>query len=90
MHTLIVPLTILIGAKVNSYQVMNILLLGLAAGYLSHLVADCLTHDGCPILYPLSKTSIHLMNIKTNTVKEYIVAFLLSGGIICIPFLLPH
>ena len=40
MHTLIVPLTILIGAKMNSYQVMNILLLGLAAGYLSHLVAD--------------------------------------------------
>lgn len=90
MHTLIMPLVIVIGAKMIPYKAISILLLGLAAGYLSHLAADSLTHNGCPIFWPLTEKPVHLTNVKTNTVKEYILAILLSGGILWIPFLLPH
>jgi inner membrane protein len=48
-----------------------------SVGYLSHLVADALTVDGVPLLWPLVKRRICLLPsflaIRTGGVAEYVV-----------------
>lgn len=66
MHTLFVPALLIAGLNVSSYPLWRYAVLGLCIGYISHLFADMLTVEGCPILFPLTKNNIHLMSFKTK------------------------
>lgn len=84
MHTLIPPLLLYLGYKSIGIIGLNYIFLGLAVGYCSHLVADCLTKDGCPLLFPASTSSISFSSVRTGTKGESVEACLLMGGIICL------
>lgn len=78
MHTLLFPLVILILSSMSSYDVTKALVFGLAIGYLSHLYADSLTVEGCPLVWPISKECVGPRLCKTGGIFEYIFAALLS------------
>ena len=82
MHTLIVPVLLVWLGIILKSEIAYVLLLSCALGYLSHLLSDCLTVKGCPLVWPLTKRSIHLIHIREKTVSEFVASILLSGGII--------
>lgn len=87
MHTLIMPtLFVLAGLTVES-EAICYLLLGLAIGYVTHLLGDCMTKEGCPILYPITKKNIRFLKVTTNTPGEKIAAVVLCIGIAGLCFL---
>jgi len=80
MHTLVIPALLAVPLFfVKEYYVIAPLV-GLIAGYVSHLLADMFTVSGVPILFPLTMRNISLLPIKTGTIWEYIVAFIISAG----------
>ena len=70
MHTLIIPLFAVVATIFIRDRYFLILTYGFLAGYISHILADCLTAKGCPILFPLSKRNIKLSNTKTGSDAE--------------------
>lgn len=88
MHTMLVPgLLVLLSFTVDLGD-YRYLVYGLNIGYISHIIADVMTKSGCPILWPLTKKKIHLINIKTGSKGERVVACLLIGGILCLGFII--
>jgi membrane-bound metal-dependent hydrolase YbcI (DUF457 family) len=87
MHTLFVPGCLVGLVFLIKDQTAEMLLVGTAAGYLSHLAADMLTETGCPILFPFTQKAISLMPVRTNTAAEYMLATILILLILCCPFL---
>ena len=71
-HTLVIPVCMVLAAPFVREPYFRILLFGLVAGYLSHIVADCLTKKGCPILFPITTKTINLTNIATGSNGEKI------------------
>jgi inner membrane protein len=57
------------------------LAMAIAAGYGSHLIADMLTRQGLPVLWPLSSRSLHLvpgpLRIRTGSFGETLMFALL-------------
>lgn len=90
MHTLVVPICCILGGFFCSLEAIRVLSFGLAAGYFSHLLADCCTKRGCPILWPLTSKSLRVLKITTGTFWEYLMCLLLSGGIVWIGIWLGH
>lgn len=78
MHTLLFPFIILVMSSISSYDVTKALVFGLAIGYLSHLYADSLTVEGCPLVWPISQECVGPRLCKTGSIFEYIFAALLS------------
>lgn len=78
MHTLLFPFIILVLSSISSYDVTKALVFGLATGYLSHLYADSLTVEGCPLVWPISQECVGPRLCKTGSIFEYIFAALLS------------
>lgn len=78
MHTLLFPFIILVLSSISSYDVTKALVFGLAIGYLSHLYADSLTVEGCPLVWPISQECVGPRLCKTGSIFEYIFAALLS------------
>lgn len=81
MHTLVVPAIMFFALKVSDFPLYHYGILGLLVGYLSHLFADMLTVEGCPILFPLTKRNIRFpTKFKTKsevcTTAAYAVAIL--------------
>lgn len=89
MHTMVVPVLLIVLTiyRVN-IPVIQWALIGLAAGYVSHLIADSLTVSGCPLLWPITKNDMHLLpkvvRVKTGTAAETIVGALIVGGELCL------
>lgn len=81
MHTLAVPLAVYLCTFIFDTPFIDPMLYGLSLGYLSHLIADCCTIMGCPILWPFTEKCISLTTIKTGTIWEYIMGGVL---IVCI------
>ncbi len=80
MHTLLLPGLLLYVAVVWDLPVViKQMLLGFTIGYLTHLVADCCTTEGCPILWPLTTGCVKIPLAVTNTKSEKVVAVLLCG-----------
>jgi inner membrane protein len=80
MHTLLVPALLVIPLFfVKEYYIIAPII-GFIAGYVSHLLADMCTVSGVPILFPLTMRNISLLPIRTGTVWEYIIAFIISAG----------
>jgi len=84
MHTLIIPVfTILATIYIRDRYVL-VLTMGFLAGYLSHILADCLTTKGCPILFPISKKNVKLSKVKTGGDAERIFAIVLIIAILLV------
>lgn len=66
MHTLIPPALLYLGMGVSEFPLWRYILMGVMIGYCSHLFADMLTVDGCPILFPLTTSSIHILSLITS------------------------
>jgi membrane-bound metal-dependent hydrolase YbcI (DUF457 family) len=79
MHTLIPPAFILIAAYATNFPFWKYSLIGLFVGYCSHLLADMLTVEGCPILWPFTRKNIHLLPLKTKDATTWLAAILLAA-----------
>ena len=79
MHTLAIPLLLYLGFMLISNATARFALIAMAAGYMSHLLLDCLTNRGCPILWPMVLKNIALLSIKTGSKAEYAVSYTLTG-----------
>lgn len=66
MHTLVVPAILYFAMGVSDFPLWKYSMLGLLIGYCSHLFADMLTVEGCPILFPLTKNNIRFMTLRTK------------------------
>lgn len=78
MHTLIPPALILLMASASEFVYWRFAFVGLGVGYISHLLADMLTIEGCPILFPLSKSNIRFLKLKTKNFTTWIAAIALA------------
>ncbi len=84
MHTLAVPGILIYLVYSVTVSEIRVILLGFAIGYLTHLVADCLTKEGCPILWPLTSNCISVLPVRTNTKSEKFVAFILCCSLVAL------
>ncbi|MBQ2885848.1 MAG: metal-dependent hydrolase [Alphaproteobacteria bacterium] len=85
MHTFVVPAFLVLMCFGKNLGIISCAITGLAAGYVSHLLADSITVDKVPLLWPLSSESVGLGIVRTGTVFEYVAAVILGGLIIIIP-----
>lgn len=79
MHTLMPLLLIVIMMFASDMDYWFYGWLGLGIGYASHLLADMLTVEGCPILWPASRASIRILKLKTKNKSTWIAALLLAA-----------
>lgn len=84
MHTLVLPVIMLLFCNMTKYDIPRSLVFGLAIGYLSHLYADSLTVEGCPLVWPISKECVGPKLCRTGGIMEYIFAGLLA--VFCIVY----
>ncbi|MCL2373272.1 MAG: metal-dependent hydrolase [Defluviitaleaceae bacterium] len=77
MHTLIIPILAVVATVFIQDRYFLILTYGFFAGYMSHILADCMTTSGCPILFPLLRKNLRFMNIKTGSKMENVQAVVL-------------
>lgn len=54
-------------------------LVGMSAGYLSHLLGDWMTNSGVPLLWPSKRKFVAPIRMFTGDIKEYLLAFLMYG-----------
>lgn len=90
-HTLIIPVVLVIGYLIleASMPVIATTIIALDMGYISHLLADTLTYDGCMLLYPFHKKPIKLTKIKSSEEgKCRVMAIILGVGFIIASILL--
>ncbi|MCL2387500.1 MAG: metal-dependent hydrolase [Defluviitaleaceae bacterium] len=89
MHTLLIPCVGLLGVGFIEDRYFLILLYGFIFGYLSHILADCFTVNGCPILFPFTRKSIRFSKITTRnqSAMEKTVSTIMIAIILCIPAL---
>lgn len=57
------------------------LLVGMAAGYLSHLLGDWLTNSGVPLLWPSKRRFVSPLKLCTGDFREYILGLLMYGWV---------
>lgn len=88
MHTLIPPVLILVASNASVNVYWRFTFLGLGIGYLSHLLADMLTVEGCPILYPLTKTNVRFLKLKTKNKSTWLAAIALAIAPVCLMIML--
>ena len=90
MHTLLLPICAIVIALFVEENFIRILLHGFAIGYISHIFADCLTKQGCPILFPLTSKSICILGRRgiitgekrENTVKNIVIVALIIAALL--------
>lgn len=56
-------------------------LIGMAAGYLSHLLGDWMSNSGIPLLWPSKRRFVSPLKICTGDFIEYILAILMYGWV---------
>lgn len=79
-HSIICPILLYIASGYYSRS----LLLGMAIGWISHIIIDLFNGKGIEILYPLSKQNYRIMDIKYNGIIENVLLVLMCVGIIFI------
>jgi inner membrane protein len=82
-HTVFIPLILVL---IGFYQPqLQTWLNALSVGYLSHLIADCMTIHGLSVLYPLS-IKVHLLppgfRVQTGGIVERLLLLGLVAGIV--------
>ena len=66
MHTLVPVIALYFLMNATTYRIWYYGIFGILIGYCSHLFADMLTVEGCPILFPLSKRNIRILKLRTS------------------------
>lgn len=62
----------------NWHQGISVpVLVGIAVGYLSHLLGDWLTNSGVPLLWPSKRRFVSPLKLCTGDFREYILAVLM-------------
>lgn len=79
MHTLVVPTILWFATSASAAPIWRDTFLGLTVGYCSHLLADMLTVEGCPILFPLSKNNIRILKLQTRNSSTWLAALVLAA-----------
>jgi inner membrane protein len=91
-HTLLVPvlLALLIRYMLTFPPLLlpTVAVLGFGIGWLIHIVADMFNSKGVPILWPLTKSHIHIAAFKTGTWHEFVFIVLWCGGLVACYLLL--
>lgn len=64
---------LLIGACVTMLHLIPWIALAVMIGWLSHIAADMLTVEGCPLFYPVSKDKLGLHLVHTNHTAEHVL-----------------
>lgn len=67
MHTLLPLIPIWLLTQVSDFPLWDWFAIGLLVGYISHLIADCTTTEGCPIFYPLAKFNFRVPIFNTDS-----------------------
>lgn len=88
MHTLLPLVPLLLLSRVSSYPLWTFGCYGLALGYASHLFADCLTTEGCPLLYPVAKFNIRIPVCDTDKKRQVGCWVVAVGSVALVHFLL--
>ena len=88
MHTLLIPATMAFASNFISEPYFRILLYGCVVGYVSHILADCMTKKGCPVLFPFTPRNISLTKIRTGSATEKTLVKVLIIVIIAVPIFL--
>lgn len=57
------------------------MVIGFAAGYLSHLLGDWLTNSGVPLLWPSKRRFVSPLKLCTGDFREYILGVLMYGWV---------
>jgi len=86
MHTLLLPICIFFAVGFINVSYFRILALGALIGYTSHILADCFTVNGCPILFPITRKNISLLKIKTGSAEERICAAVIITLVLVLGF----
>lgn len=79
MHTLLMPAILFFATTASSAPIWRDTFLGLTVGYCSHLIADMLTVEGCPVLFPLSKNNIRILKLQTKNASTWLAALILAA-----------
>ena len=83
MHTLIPLIPLYCLTFVSASGIWYFSVIGLMVGYMSHLLSDCTTTDGCPLFFPLSREPFRIPIFNTEK-KQAAGCWILSiGSIIC-------
>jgi membrane-bound metal-dependent hydrolase YbcI (DUF457 family) len=66
--------------SVPAYRLPPVIALAFAVGVAAHIVGDCLTPEGCPILWPLGyRFSLHLFTTGTRWETLFVVGCVIGG-----------
>lgn len=88
MHTLVIPAAFLFALNVSDYPLYFYTILGLTIGYCSHLFADMLTVEGCPILFPITRNNIRFLRLRTKNKSCTYAAYIVALGAVLISYIL--
>jgi inner membrane protein len=77
-HTLMAAMLIFL----SFYLIKDFVLLGLGIGYLTHVLMDLLNGSGCPILYPVYKKRINIIDLKYDSTVEHMIAKVMIANIV--------
>lgn len=87
MHTLVMPAVLYLSSCVSDFPLWRYTFLGLLIGYCSHLFADMLTIEGCPVLFPLSKKNIHFTSFRSKNKSCVYVSWIVALAAVAIAYL---
>lgn len=79
MHTLLMPVILVVASTASSAPIWRDIFLGITIGYCSHLFADMLTVEGCPVLFPLSKKNVRILKLQTKNASTWLAALILAA-----------
>ncbi len=87
-HTLLVPIVLYVFMKLlnnylNPYQTLLSLIVspifGFEVGWVMHIFADLFNGKGCPLLWPISRSKISIMDLPSSGAVPWIFAVVLIG-----------
>lgn len=87
-HTLLVPvivfaLMLTVSSFLSGFTYLNLLassvLFGFEFGYVMHLFADMFNGKGIPLLWPLSPSKIHILDLPSSGIVPWIFTVLILG-----------
>jgi len=88
MHTLLLPVIMFVASTFIYEKYILTMVYGFIAGYTSHVIADCFTKKGCPILFPIYWRNVNIANITTGSFAEKVCVVILICLIVISPFLI--
>ena len=75
-HTFLFPILIYVWMSTIHVPVVPSLMLGLVVGWVSHIIADTFNGKGVPLLWPIIRHRMHLLDIPLGTIPEGIFSVL--------------